>query len=112
MWVIGALSLTSSLIRSPSASRQVIAELNASLGLPLSWEGPGENDIVRLSNGQILSVFRVDSCQPYWTSTSDATGQHWSSPRPLGKPRDDGSIDGMGSVRPKLVLTPSGLVGA
>lgn len=54
--------------------QQVIAQLNASL-LAAHWEGPGENDIVRLADSRILAVFRVDSCLRYWSSISDKEGR-------------------------------------
>ena len=65
------------------------------------WEGPGENDVVRLKDGTLLSVFRVDSCAPYWHSRSSDAGLTWSPPAALSK-------DVNGSARPKLLLLPNG----
>ena len=64
------------------------------------WEGPGENDVVRLVDGSLLTVFRVDSCHPYWHSRS-RDGKVWSKPSPLAP-----SVNG--SARPKLLLMPNG----
>lgn len=30
----------------------------------MHWEGPGENDLVQLNDGSLLTVFRVNSCAP------------------------------------------------
>jgi hypothetical protein len=65
------------------------------------WEGPGENDIVRLQDGTLLTVFRVDSCHPYWHSRSTDRGKSWSAPTVLS-----GGVNG--SARPKLALMPNG----
>ena len=64
------------------------------------WEGPGENDVVRLKDGSLLTVFRVDSCHPYWHSRS-TDGKVWSAPQPL-------AANVNGSARPKLLLMPNG----
>eukprot|EP01052_Picozoa_sp_SAG31_P059940 SAG31_NODE_19173_length_610_cov_0.902153_2_plen_113_part_01 len=50
------------------------------------WEGPGENDLVALPKDgpeSLLTVFRVDSCHPYWSSKSRDGGKHWSPGKPL-----------------------------
>jgi hypothetical protein len=56
---------------------------------------PCEPAFVALANGTLLTVFRVDSFAPYYTSQSDNGGRTWSRPRTLGAPD-------MGSVRPRL----------
>eukprot|EP01043_Picozoa_sp_COSAG02_P050543 COSAG02_NODE_5206_length_4543_cov_11.594140_3_plen_420_part_00 len=76
---------------------QVIASHNATLQQE-HWEGPGENDIVRLSDDNLLTVFRVDSCHPYWKSASTNGGKTWSAPSALP----------FGSARPKLLRMPNG----
>lgn len=76
---------------------QVIASHNATLQQE-HWEGPGENDIVRLSDNKLLTVFRVDSCHPYWKSASTDGGKTWSAPSALP----------FGSARPKLLRMPNG----
>ena len=58
---------------------QVIASHNATLKKE-HWEGPGENDIVRLADNRLLAVFRVDSCHNYWKSVSTNGGVTWSPP--------------------------------
>eukprot|EP01050_Picozoa_sp_SAG11_P001778 SAG11_NODE_82_length_17639_cov_6.427594_6_plen_905_part_00 len=65
------------------------------------WEGAGENDLLRLQDGSLLTVFRVDSCHPYWHSRSTDGGKVWSAPQPL-------AANVNGSVRPKLLLMPNG----
>jgi hypothetical protein len=79
--------------------QQVVASRNQTNPMNVSgWEGPGENDLVRLKDGSLLAVFRVDSCHPYLTSRSTDGGVHWSTPNSLP----------FGSARPKLLLMPSG----
>ena len=34
------------------------------LPVGVHWEGPGENDLVQLQDGSLLTVFRVNSCAP------------------------------------------------
>ena len=58
------------------------------------WEGPGESDLIRLSGGDLLAVFRVDTCQRYWSAKSSTAGQTWTAPEALP----------FGSVRPKLLM--------
>jgi hypothetical protein len=55
---------------------------------------------VRLKDGSLLAVFRVDSCHPYWHSRSK-DGRTWSVPSPL-------AAGSNGSARPKLLLLPDG----
>ena len=55
-------------------------------------------DIVRLSDDHLLTVFRVDSCHPYWKSRSTDGGISWSPPEALP----------FGSARPKLLRMPNG----
>jgi hypothetical protein len=76
---------------------QVIASHNATLKKE-HWEGPGENDIVRLADNRLLTVFRVDSCHNYWKSVSTNGGVTWSPPLALP----------FGSARPKLLRMPNG----
>ena len=73
-----------------------VARYNSTLA-KLGWEGPGENDMLRLRDGTLLAVFRVESCQSYWKATSTSGGARWSTPVALG----------FGSARPKLVLLAS-----
>ena len=77
--------------------QQVIASHNATLKAE-HWEGPGENDIVRLSDNHLLTIFRVDSCHPYWKSITTDGGVAWGAPTPLP----------FGSARPKLLRMPNG----
>ena len=64
------------------------------------WQGPGENDLVVLQDGSLLSVFRVQSCHPYRSSRSQ-DGRSWTAPTLLAP-------NVLGSVRPKLLRLPSG----
>jgi hypothetical protein len=69
-----------------------------------AWQGPGENDLVKLQNGSLLTVFRVQSCHPYRSSRSlDGGGKVWTALKLLAP-------NVLGSVRPKLLRLPSGQV--
>ena len=61
----------------------VAAQDNVTL-MQLDWEGPGENDLLRLRDGMLLAVFRVESCQSYWKATSTNGGEGWSHPVAVG----------------------------
>jgi hypothetical protein len=68
------------------------------------WQGPGENDLVKLQDGSLLSVFRVQTCHQYRSSRSlDGGGRVWTAPKLLAP-------NVLGSVRPKLLRLPSGQV--
>ena len=59
---------------------------------------PTRDDIVRLSDNHLLTIFRVDSCHPYWKSITTDGGVAWGAPIPLP----------FGSARPKLLRLPNG----
>ena len=65
------------------------------------WQGPGENDLVKLQDGSLFTVFRVMSCHPCRSSRGSADGRVWSAPKMLAP-------NVLGSVRPKLLRLPSG----
>jgi hypothetical protein len=65
------------------------------------WEGAGENDLIQLKDGSLLTVFRVNSCAPYWHSRSSDDGATWTKATPL-------AANVNGSARPKLLRLPNG----
>lgn len=77
----------------------VVASRNATV-IAKKWEGPGENDLVRLHDGRLLGIFRVDSCHPYWKAYSSDLGKTWSAPETMP----------FGSARPKMLALEDGRV--
>jgi hypothetical protein len=65
------------------------------------WEGAGENDMIQLKDDSLLTVFRVNSCAPYWHSRSSDHGATWTKAAPL-------AANVNGSARPKLLRLPNG----
>ena len=85
----------------------VIASATA---VPYAEEGPSEDGLAQLANGDIVCVFRVDGGDglhhrhlPYVLARSTDNGATWSEPLTLPK--------GVGSARPKLkALSTGGLL--
>ncbi len=93
-----------SLVASESADgvrwtvRSVIADEKCELP---GGEGPCESALVRLKDGRLLCVFRLESSAPYGHSFSSDEGRTWSKPAIL---------KGCFSVQPSLAVLPDGLV--
>ncbi|MFQ3592376.1 MAG: sialidase family protein [Gemmataceae bacterium] len=64
-------------------------------------EGPCESALVRLKDGRLLCVFRLDSEVPYGHSFSQNDGKSWSKPQ---------SLDGLLSVQPSLAVSAEGKI--
>jgi len=64
-------------------------------------EGPCESAVVRLKDGRLLCVFRLDSGVPYGHSFSSDDGKTWAEPT---------AVDGPKSVQPSLALSGNGVL--
>ncbi len=64
-------------------------------------EGPCESAVVRLKDGRLLCVFRLDSAVPYGHCFSSDDGKTWTEPK---------NLDGPLSVQPSLALSSRGVL--
>jgi hypothetical protein len=69
--------------------------------LPDLRSGPNESNSVRLSDGRIMCVYRVQSGGAYHSSCSSDEGATWTKPRPVA---------GAWSVEPGLVRLENGII--
>jgi len=76
--------------------RSVVADENCKLA---GNEGPCESALVRLKDGRLLCIYRLDSGVPYGHSFSTDDGLTWSEPQALNGPK---------SVQPSLAVSPQG----
>lgn len=63
-------------------------------------EGPCENTTVRLADGRLMNVFRLDSLVLYGQSWSSDEGRTWTAPVNISGPK---------SVEPSMIAMPSGV---
>ncbi len=78
--------------------RSVVADETCKL---LGNEGPCESAVVRLKDGRLLCVYRLDSAVPYGHSFSSDDGLTWTEPK---------NLDGPLSVQPSLSLSSKGML--
>ena len=78
--------------------RSVVADETCKLA---GQEGPCESALVRLKDGRLLCVFRLDSALDYGHCFSDDDGKTWSTPK---------NLTGTYSVQPSLSVSPSGML--
>lgn len=76
--------------------RSIVADENCELA---GSEGPCESAMVRLADGRIMCVFRLESNFPYGQVWSDDEGLTWSTPV---------AMDGVFSVQPGLTILDDG----
>jgi hypothetical protein len=78
--------------------RSVIADDGCKLA---GQEGPCESALVRLKDGRLLSVFRLDSVVAFGHCFSDDDGKTWSEPK---------NLTGTHSVQPSLSVSETGML--
>jgi hypothetical protein len=78
--------------------RSVIADEKCKLA---GKEGPCESALVRLKDGRLFCVFRLDSAVDFGHCFSDDDGQTWSEPK---------NLTGTFSVQPSLSVSPQGML--
>ncbi|MCS7271011.1 MAG: glycoside hydrolase, partial [Gemmataceae bacterium] len=64
-------------------------------------EGPCESALVRLKDGRLLCVYRLDSGIPYGHSFSHDDGKTWTEPK---------NLEGIHSVQPSLDMSEDGML--
>jgi hypothetical protein len=64
-------------------------------------EGPCESALIRLQDGRLLCVYRLNSGVPYGHSFSDDDGKTWSQPQVMAGPH---------SVQPSLAISAAGVL--